>query len=122
MTFSETVCVPAAAGSRIKNPQRGGVPNGGFIVALLANTVTGDAARRKRVAFHAAVCDAIGPASPCFPAVARRHGLMGRWGTPALSLGQAAKACGRSKSALSRDIKAGKFSTSRNPDRPRRTV
>lgn len=33
-----------------------------------------------------------------------------------LSLGQAAKACGRSKSALSRDIKAGKFSASRNPD------
>jgi hypothetical protein len=33
-----------------------------------------------------------------------------------LSLGQAAKAVGRSKSALSRDVKAGKISASRNAD------
>jgi hypothetical protein len=33
-----------------------------------------------------------------------------------LSLGQAAKACGRSKSALSRDVKAGRISAFRNPD------
>lgn len=111
------MCVPGAAGSRIKNPQRGGVPNGGFIVALLANTVTGDAARRKRVAFHAAVCDSNRARQPLFPrsgAAARPYER--RWGTPAIVAGQAAKACGRSKSALSRDIKAGKFSASRNPD------
>jgi hypothetical protein len=35
---------------------------------------------------------------------------------PPLTLGQAAKACGRSKSALSRDIKAGKVSATRNAD------
>jgi hypothetical protein len=33
-----------------------------------------------------------------------------------LSLGQAAKAVGRSKSALSRDVKAGKISATRNAD------
>jgi hypothetical protein len=33
-----------------------------------------------------------------------------------LSLGQAAKAVGRSKSALSRDVKAGKVSATRNAD------
>jgi hypothetical protein len=33
-----------------------------------------------------------------------------------LSLGQAAKAVGRSKSALSRDVKAGKISANRNAD------
>jgi hypothetical protein len=33
-----------------------------------------------------------------------------------LSLGQAAKAVGRSKSALSRDVKAGKVSATRNTD------
>jgi hypothetical protein len=32
------------------------------------------------------------------------------------TLGQAAKATGRSKSALSRDIKAGRFSATRSPD------
>jgi hypothetical protein len=33
-----------------------------------------------------------------------------------LSLGRAAKAVGRSKSALSRDVKSGKISATRNPD------
>jgi hypothetical protein len=35
---------------------------------------------------------------------------------PAYTLGQAARACGRSKSALSRDVKAGKLSAIRNDD------
>ena len=35
---------------------------------------------------------------------------------PAYTLGQAARACGRSKSALSRDVKSGKLSAIRNPD------
>jgi hypothetical protein len=35
---------------------------------------------------------------------------------PVYTLGQAAKACGRSKSALSRDVKTGKISATRNPD------
>ena len=117
MTFSENGVRPRCGWQQNKNRQRGGVPNGGFIVALLANTVTGDAARRKRVAFHAAVCDSDRARQPLFP----RSGAAARplWDAgehQPLSLGQAAKACGRSKSALSRDIKAGKFSASRNPD------
>ena len=35
---------------------------------------------------------------------------------PAYTLGQAARACGRSKSALSRDVKSGKLSATRNAD------
>jgi hypothetical protein len=94
---------------------------------LLANTVTGDAARRKRVAFHAAVCDSDRARQPLFP----RSGAAARplWDAgehQPLSLGQAAKACGRSKSALSRH-QSGQVLCLLQPrritgDRPRRTV
>jgi hypothetical protein len=90
MTFSENGVRPRCGWQQNKNRQRGGVPNGGFIVALLANTVTGDAARRKRVAFHAAVCDSDRARQPLFPrsdAAARPYGTLGntshcRWDRP----------------------------------------
>jgi len=116
MTFSENGVRPRCGWQQNKNRQRGGVPNGGFIVALLANTVTGDAARRKRVAFHAAVCDSDRARQPLFPrsgAAARPYGTLGntshcRWDRPPR------RAAVRNR--RSADIKAGKFSASCNPD------
>ena len=71
---------------------------------------------RCAIVFAATVSPTVA-AVPWSPAISSRaYNVARAMGDAMYSLGQAAKATGRSKSALSRDIKAGKISATRNTD------